>query len=214
MSQIVLQSNAVFNPHITCTKRVPDVVDGVSSIDDEDWTWFDKDGFELSVAEQKFYREMGFPLTSCLYNNAYHVPWFKDVGMVDGIRVDHSVLIHRANFKDDALAQILENPVPVAQWLAVANRKWGLDLAIDHHMPEQPPIEVLHIEVDSYDFRDIVSLQKELEAWVAKQDWLVHAEMVRRMEDTWRPLEGYAQNDWKAKRILGWDKAEYTLKAA
>jgi hypothetical protein len=33
------------------------------------------------------------------------------------------------------------------------------------------------------------------------------------MRDIWLPLKGFAQNDWKAKYLLGWDKSEYTEKA-
>ena len=73
-----------YDTHITsnsfCSKAA-------ENLNPEDFNYYDKDGFELNVAEQKFYRAMGYPINYPILNHCcWQEPWFElernDLGLL------------------------------------------------------------------------------------------------------------------------------------
>jgi hypothetical protein len=52
----------------------------------------------------------------------------------------------------------------------------------------------------------------QFESIVEKKDWVDAADKIVSLKDHWEHLQGMEQNNWKARFLLGWDKAEYTEK--
>ena len=69
-----------------------------------DFLYYDKDGFELNQAEQKYYRLMRYPLDNCLNHAAFTCPWYtsSDPRLI----VDHSVVLYRCEYRGDAERQL------------------------------------------------------------------------------------------------------------
>lgn len=179
-----------------------------------DFNYYDKDGFELTVAERKIYQDNYFPLTDCLNHWAFQTPWLELQSNVNnGLHLDHCILLHRCDFADDALAQIQCFRHPGAVFMSQTKPKWGFDFAMDHLDAVDDVVEVLHIELDDYDFNRIDDKRRETESWLLRQDWVDLAQQVRKHSDEWQSLHGFAQNDWKAKYLMGWNRAEYTEKS-
>jgi len=179
-----------------------------------DFNWYDKDGFELTAAERKLLEANNFKLQDCLNHWTWHVDWIKlPTTRITGLRIDHSMLLHRGDYREDALAQIECYHHPGAAFMVNSKPKWGLDFAIDHMINHYDVIEVLHVEFDDYDYNRINEKKNELEEWILQQDWEDLAKQIRDKRDQWAHLHGHAQNDWKARYLLGWGKAEYTEKS-
>ena len=125
------------------------------------------------------------------------------------------MLLVKTDFTGDAREQIQEasKTIPYAQVLLQAKAKWGYDIALDSIDDNGNIFEVLHIEVDDYDFPRFSKKLGEVEDQILNTDWDKAAKQIIEAKPEWEKLSGYAQNDWKAQNILGWSAAEYTEKA-
>lgn len=184
----------------------------------EDFDYYDKDGFELNIAEQKFYRAAGYPIDyNCLNHTCYQEKWFEiePSGTDAGLIIDHSLILHRCNYGGNALDQLnywLEK-TPKAQFLINTKAKWGYDFALD--FCENGIIyEILHIEVDSTAYKEFCNKLILMEQFIRHTDWVDVSKKVISKKDEWQHLKGFEQNHWKANFVLGWGKAEYTEKVA
>ncbi|MFZ9848759.1 MAG: hypothetical protein ACO3EE_11510 [Flavobacteriales bacterium] len=121
--------------------------------------------------------------------------------------------MHRANFAEDALAQINCYKHPCAVFMSNSKPKWGLNFAVNHLNEERNAIEVLNIELDDYDLNRIQDKKIELEQWIMKQDWLDLAKRVRDHSNEWQMFKISAQSEWKARYLLGWTPNEYAAKS-
>lgn len=198
--------NADFHQNLTCTLAPDGFFRG-------DFSYYDKDGFELTVAERKILLCNGAELSHVLNHWAWGVDWMDlDRVSAPGLHLDHCLLLHRPDFAGKVLELLKNYPHPCAAFMVQARAKWGLDFALDH-IEDGDAIEVLHIELDDYDFARIQDRKQQLEAWLSQQDL---SDMAKKMRDSrihWQHLRGFAQNDWKARYFLGWDRAEYTEKS-
>lgn len=185
----------------------------VDSLCANDFKYYDKDGFELNLAEQKFYSAMGHPIESNILNHrCWQQPWFELNDDCDLI-LDHCMFLCRCDYTGRALDQLkqLKTTVPMADYLIRTRPKWGYDFALDA-VRNGEVFEVLHIEYDNCDYEDFRNHMINFE-WVAKHtDWNDAADRVWQRRDQWRNLKGFDQNHWKAEFLLGWNKAEYTEK--
>lgn len=182
----------------------------------EDFRFYDKDGFELNIAEQKFYSVMGHPLDNlCLNHRCYQEDWFRlerdDLGLI----LDHSLILHRCNYTGDAAEQLesLKFQIPTAGYLLNTKPKWGFDFALDAVAEDGTVFEVLHIEFDSNDYEYFKTRLIMMEYTIRHTDWVDAAQRVWAEKPQWQYLKGFSQNDWKAEYLLGWNKCEYTEKA-
>lgn len=195
----------VSNP--VCSRSVDDLLES-------DFLYYDKDGFELNRAEQKFYAAMSHPIDyPCLNHTCWQEPWYH-LEPNKLLLMDHSLILHRCKYADAAAAQleILSKTVPYANLLLQTKPKWGLDFALDAVYGNQV-YEVLHIEYDSRNYEQFCNQKIILEYTFNHTDWTDVAHRIWQHRDEWQHLHGYDQNHWKAKYILGWEQAELLEKA-
>lgn len=180
----------------------------------KDFQYYDKDGFELCVAERRYYDMERHPITDPILN---HCCWQQTWLKIDhpNLILDHAMLLHRCDFQDGAREQLMEikKRIPQADLLLRTKQQWGWDFDLDGVTDDGEVFEVLHVELDFNDFKQFESRLYEFEERIEQMDWDYAAERIWTMRDHWQHLKGFAQNDWKAKYLLGWDKSEYTEKA-
>ena len=198
--------NIISNP--VCSKSIQE-------INPQDFKYYDKDGFELNLAEQVYYRAMKFPVDNGILNHhCWQEPWFDILGSSNLI-MDHCMILTRASYGGPALDQLKEikQTIPEAQYLIDTPQKWGYDLALDAVSPDGKVYEVLHIEYDNKDYDDFCNHMYAFEFTIRHTDWEDAAESIWQHRDEWQNLKSFSQNDWKAEYILGWKKSEYTEKS-
>lgn len=198
-----------------CTYQLisnPCCLNPVDDLVAEDFYYYDKDGFELNIAEQKFYQQNNLPLNSCLNHYCCQQPWFKINS--DKLILDHSLILHRARYIGQAYDQLakLKSQWPLAEFLLQTKQKWGLDFALDAVIDETV-FEVIHVEYDSYNYDFFSNKLIAFEQLIKHTDLIDAAERVWSQRDQWQHLKGFEQNHWKANYLIGWQRAEYTEKA-
>lgn len=193
----------------------PICFNAVENLDTSDFQYYDKDGFELNIAEQKFYSAMNFPINSPILNHTcWQEPWFELESNNTGLILDHSMFLCRANYHGEALEQLakLKATQPLADYLLRTKIKWGYDFALDA-VRDDHTFEVLHVEYDHNDYERFRNSMIQFDWQVRHIDWHDAADRVWAQRDQWQQLKGFDQNHWKAEYLLGWKKSEYTEKA-
>lgn len=198
--------NLISNP--SCTRPVEELVE-------QDFDYYDKDGFELCRAEQQYYRAMGYPINEPILNHTcWQQTWFKLENKTDSLILDHCMFLCRSNFDQAALDQLkkLKAIHPRADLLIKTKPKWGFDFALDAVI-NGAVFEVLHIEYDHRDYDVFSTNMLSFDYRVRHTNWHDAAKRVYDSRNQWQGLTGFEQNNWKAKYLLGWSKAEYTEKS-
>ncbi len=201
--QVTLMSNP------SCDKPITD-------LEAKDFQYYDKDGFELNLAEQKFYSVMNYPIGHKILNhNCWQEPWFELEKTDSNLILDHSMFLCRCNYERDAAEQLLEfkKSIPYVDLLLRTKRKWGFDFALDAVADDGTVYEVLHIEYDHYDYEVFKNRMINFEWTVRHIDWISAAKSVWENREKWENLQGFEQNHWKANYLINWTKAEYTEKS-
>lgn len=200
-------THIISNPH--CTKAVDNLIV-------EDFYYYDKDGFELNRAEQKFYAAMQHPINYPILNHCcWQEPWFElernDLGLI----LDHSMILVRCDYHGAAQEQLEEfrQQQPLAQQLLNTKPKWGFDFDLNAVADDGTIFEVLHVEFDSRSFEAFRNRMITFDYTVRHTDWQTVAADVWAHREHWQTLKGFEQNHWKAQHILGWARSEYTEKA-
>lgn len=196
-------------------KSNPVCTQAVDSLVDSDFFYYDKDGFELNRAEQKFYSAMNHPIQYPILNHTcWQEPWFDLEEGIEGLILDHSMFLCRCNYTGQALDQLIsmKKTIPFADYLIRTRVKWGFDFALDA-IRDDEIFEVLHVEFDSNNFDYFNDRMINFDWTIRHTDWQDAADQVWAMRDQWQSLKGFEQNHWKAKYLLNWTKAEYTEKA-
>jgi len=180
----------------------------------EDFRYYDKDGFELCQAELKYYELEGHPVGQPILN---HRLWQEEWLTIDHPRLllDHAMILHRCSFEDQAREQLetIKQKIPQADLLLRTRQQWGWDFDMDYVRDDGEMFEVLHVECDFNNFNEFRDKLYEFEDRINRMDFEDSARRIWRARDEWQHLKGFAQNDWKAKYLLGWGKSEYTEKA-
>ena len=192
----------------------PYCTNAVENLDAVDFQYYDKDGFELNIAEQKFYSAMNYPIQHALLNHTcWQQPWFELERSDLDLILDHSMFLCRCNYEREAAEQLkkLKETVPQADYLLRTKRKWGYDFALDA-VRDGTTFEVIHVEYDCNDFDRFRNHMLNFEWTVRHTDWQDCADRIWQQRDKWQQLQGFDQNHWKAEYLLGWSKAEYTEK--
>ncbi len=182
----------------------------------DDFKFYDKDGFELNQAEQKYYEMMGHPIHHPILNHScWQEPWFALERSNTNLILDHCMVLHRCSYSEHAEYQLkkIKKDIPEAEWLLKTKQKWGFDFALDAVDEQGNIYEVLHIEYDSYDYQTFSTHMISFDFKVRHTDWYDAAKKILEHQDEWKNLKGFAQNDWKAKFLIGWKKAEFTEKS-
>lgn len=205
----------MFRRHDVTLMSNPSCSRAVDNLEDRDFRYYDKDGFELNQAEQKFYSAMSYPIQyPCLNHTCWQEPWFELEKGVDNLILDHSLFLCRCDYDKEALDQLqqIKNTFPLADLLMRTKRKWGFDFSLDAVSREGTVYEVLHIEYDNYDYENFKNRMINFEWIVRHTDWSDAARRIWAERESWQHLHGFDQNNWKAEYLLGWKKAEYTEK--
>jgi len=193
----------------------PQCFKAVDNIKEEEFQYYDKDGFELNLAEQRYYAEMGHPIWHrCLNHFCWQEPWFEIKGDSQDLILDHSMILHRCRYVGHALEQLisLKDRIPTADYLIKTKPKWGFDIALDAVSESKEIFEVLHVEYDHCVYEEFCNRLITTEYTIRHIDWIDMAKKIWTHRDQWQHLKGFDQNHWKANYVLGWKQAEYTEK--
>lgn len=191
-----------------CTK----IVDNLFA---KDFAYYDKDGFELCNAEQKFYRAMNYPINNPILNHCcWQESWFELENHDTNLILDHCMFLCRCDYQEAARRQLeeIKSIYPQSDLLLKCKPKWGYDFALDAVINNEV-IEVLHIEYDHRNYDIFQSNMFNFEFKIRHTDWFDAAQKIYAAKDQWQHLVGFDQNNWKAKYLLGWSKSEYTEKS-
>lgn len=194
----------------------PACTQAVEGLEPKDFLYYDKDGFELNQAEQKYYQASGHVLGDCLGHLCYQQPWFRlDPNRSEGLLLDHALILHRCRYEGQARQQLkdLQPTMPQADLLLKTQVKWGFDFDLDALSEDGTVFEVLHIEYDSRNYNQFRDRMIIMEYQIKHTDWQDAASRVWGQRDQWQHLSGFEQNHWKARFLLGWNRAEYTEKS-
>jgi len=205
----------MFRRHQVTLMSNPSCSNPVVDLNSEDFRYYDKDGFELNLAEQKFYAAMCLPINyPCLNHTCWQEPWFELESSNFNIILDHAVFLCRCSYEGEAEEQLkeLKRSVPTADYLLRTRRKWGFDFALDAVSESRTVYEVLHVEYDNYDYEEFKNRMICFEYMIRHTDWRDAAKRIWEQKDQWQNLQGFDQNNWKAQYLIGWNKAEYTEK--
>ena len=192
----------------------PECVNAAVDLQPEDFLYYDKDGFELNLAEQKFYSAMGYPITYPILNHCcWQEPWF--TLNHDRLTLDHCMFLCRASYGGVAAEQLqqVKSVSYLADYLLRTKQKWGFDFALDAVSTDGTAYEVLHIEYDNYNYLEFKHQLEKFERIVVSTDWVSAADSIWNTRELWTHLTGFEQNHWKAQYLLGWTKSEYTEKS-
>ncbi len=205
----------MFRRHQISLMSNPSCSKPAENLNFDDFRFYDKDGFELNQAEQKFYSAMGYPINHPILNHCcWQEPWFElerdDLKLI----LDHSMFLCRCDYEGEASEQLkeLKSKVPLSDYLLRSKRKWGFDFSLDAVSDDGTVYEVLHVEYDNYDYETFKNHMINFEWTVRHIDWQDAAKNVWKQRSQWQNLTGFDQNHWKAEYLLGWKKAEYTEK--
>jgi hypothetical protein len=188
----------------------------IAELEPEDFLYYDKDGFELNRAEQKFYQAMDYPIDHPILNHCcWQEPWFELEPGDHELILDHCMFLQRCYYRGAANKQIFDMCAKTAkaQLLLQTRPKWGYDFDLDALSPEGTVYEVLHIEIDDKNYERFINHMVSFDYIIRNTDWVDAAEKIWNIRDQWQHLKGFQQNDLKAKYLLGWNHAEYTEKA-
>ena len=189
----------------------------VDNLEKSDFQYFDKDGFELNIAEQKFYSAMDHPIHHPILNHVcWQVPWVTMDDNEHGLFLDHAMALVRCSYSGDAREQLksLKPSIAQVQQLLQIKPKWGYDFDLNAISDDGTVYEVLHIEYDSRDFDVFSESQTNFEQYVKRADWVSIAKHIWNLRSEWQHLKGFDQNHWKANYILGWKQSEYLEKVS
>jgi hypothetical protein len=188
----------------------------IYDVNAEDFKYFDKDGFELNQAEQKYYRMMKLPIHHPILNHiCWQEHWFELENKNLNLILDHSMILHRCNYGGAAEHQLkkIKKDIPEAALLLDTTQKWGFDFALDAINSNGQIYEVLHVEYDHYDYDEFTKRMIYFDYQVRHIDWVDASKKILAHYDEWKYLKSFAQNDWKANFLVGWKRAEYTEKS-
>jgi hypothetical protein len=176
-------------------------------LDEVSMEWFDKDGFELTSLEQFIYVMNDIKLNGHLRNLCAQHTWFT-LPENNGFDLDHSMILYRFKLDNELLNQVKYKSAekPLLKKLLHIKPKYGLDFDLNW-LGDDEPLEVFHFEYDTNSFDEFLKTKQELEHIIMNTDWFAFKDMLLRNQDLWKPLKGFAQNNWKARQ-LGFDKAE------
>ena len=182
-------------------------------IDEEVLAWsmkyFDKDGFEINILEQAFYKHSNIDISQeHLFHIANHVDWIIDEEKSKfGCVVDHSMISTRWAFAGEAREQLirLSEQKPELNKLLAIRPKWGIDFSLDY-VYKGGCMELFHIEADYWTYQEAQEGKQKAEELILTTDWEDQAETVLAKKNEWIELNADDQADWKAQ-YFGWDRA-------
>jgi hypothetical protein len=210
----ILPGYKMFTKHTVKIYRKPVCYRPIENPLPKEFLYYDKDGFELNRAEQKYYKAMEHPIHYPILNHTcWQEPWMSIEHPT--LFIDHAMILQRASYVGDARRQLysLRNKIPYADLIMRTRTKWGFDFALDSVDKDGNVFEVIHIEYDSYSYAEFMETLGKFEETLRNKDWEDAAKYVLENKSKWNVLKGFEQNHWKAQKLIGWERAEYTEKS-
>lgn len=187
----------------------------INNLNLKDFAYYDKDGFELNIAEQKFYSAMNYPINYPILNHVcWQEPWFELEEKNNTLILDHCMFLCRCSYTGEAREQLesIAGNIPLATLLLKTKTKWGFDFALDA-VKDGEIFEVIHIEYDNNDYDKFSNQFISFDYLIRHTDWHDAANRVWQKKDEWKHLKGFDQNHWKANFLIGWKQAEVLEKS-
>lgn len=161
---------------------------------------FDQNGYDLTVLEQHFaYSNHQEIKHHRQHRQAIKQDWFTQEHSIEGSVLNHSLLFERKAYTGQALAQLTywAKQLPLIHKIISMRPKWGLDFSMDYVDRAGNAFEVLHWEWDSFDYKEIEAVRKEIEPVLLNIDWDDAAQSLLKSKAQWHHLDFFAQSDWK-----------------
>ena len=160
---------------------------------------------------KNFYQDNFINLNFCLNHEADQNPWF--ICDDEKFIIDHSLLLQRWEFVDEARDQIFKfsSEFPQLNKYLRLKAKWGFDFALEY-IDGYDVLEVMHIESDFRNFYQALEARSKAEEKILNTDWHDFVNRLKNKKNDWVYLPAMQQNDWKAS-YWGLKKAEITYKA-
>lgn len=184
------------------------------TLDHRDFQHFDNHGFRLNAAEEAFYRANAFHVDAGFENSTlWGTNWIVQDGNAswDNFILGHCYTSYRCNYRGKAYDHILgyAEHLPAARTLLNIRPKWGMHFSLFGLQKNNTVFEIVRIRYDSNIYSQFNEVRKRIEEQILSLDWNEQADIIWQHSDEWKMLSGNKSLDWKAKKIFGWDKAEY-----
>jgi hypothetical protein len=149
--------------------------------------------------EQAFAEANYYTVTDKAIKGDWFIQCYKESGAV----LNHSMILERKGFDDEARQQLLRwaEQYPCFYRYLNIRPKWGLDLSIDFFDHSGRTFEVIHWEFDSFDYDEIVEQKHITENIIFKTDFDDFAEDVWNHKEEWYNLDYDGQTRWRCERL-------------
>jgi len=174
------------------------------NLEDIDPIWiniFDQNGYILTTLEQQYYKNLTEHRGP--WEHSYQKPWFTQEQKYEGAVLNHSMILQRKGFADEAYDQLCNwaKVWPIIYKVAKIRPKWGLDFSIDWTDKEGNVFEILHWEWDSFDLDTVQERKYYNEQLFEFFDWEHVAKQMLLRKDQWYHLDFFGQSAWKCDFI-------------
>ncbi len=177
-----------------------------------DFDFFDKEGFELTVFEQKLYQINDIPFSTVGGKTAIQQSW--NLHIPDkNINIDHSAMYKRYGIGGRLKAELMKYKhinINISK-ICQMRPKLGLDISIeqmdDYHFIQ----EIFHYEEDFTEYKEFKKAKDKIEDLIHKTDWTKVGNELIACSAEWVGLNSDDQNDYKA-RYVGLNRSYNTKK--
>lgn len=175
---------------------------------------FDQQGYSFTHLEMKHCLTNGFEDVLDLHQTGQwtiKLPWFIEKESNNYLHLNHSMLIERKGFADEALSTLTyyANARPKLWKLAMMHPKWGVDISVDYSGPDAV-FEVFHFEWDSFSYDETTEMQYRLEEFIEACDFEHMAKALWTKRDEWLHLTYDKMSDYKCD-FFGVPRERYKL---
>lgn len=188
-----------FNPHPHITLPINDQLVLETSM-----IYFDKEGYELNLLEQLYYRANTVHIGRTLYHTCCQQDWYvSNPEPKQGPYFDHCMILTRWDYQDAAKEQLgkLSRKRPSLNKLLKIKPKWGIDLAMEYQWPDGDVTEIFHIEMDRHSVDDILEWKHRVENIIENNDWHDVAKGMLSRKSEWEHMNSDEQSDWRCHYI-------------
>lgn len=159
---------------------------------------FAVNGFELCAME-KSYAWANHDRSA--YLDSMKTDWFESEDHCEGCVLNHSFLLWRCGYSDEAAAQLdcWSQSWPIYHRVRQIRPKWGLDFSMEWVDRSGTVFEILHFEHDFFELSACQDMQQCYQQKFLTADWPDLARRVYANRSQWQDLSFFAQSRWKCE---------------
>jgi len=140
--------------------------------------------------------------TGDIYSERYpseKADWFRQDETRFGVVLNHSNVLYRRAYDDEAREQLLRLAVLDGRIHRVLQQRprWGLDISLEYISHQGDMFEILHWEYDSDNYNEIEELRQRYEPVILNTDWEDGARHLLKRKTEWHHLHMKEQNKYK-----------------